>query len=266
MNANEILRASALDILFDGRNKSYGAYELRKHYPQRLGIAVIMAFLFVAGLIFVFTGSFNNSIIPEYIPPEKGTLIVTQVEIPILKIEKPELSTHSSVTARPTTGSLAHTRMVRDNVTTSVARQTIGMTAGNEPLFDPGSVPGPPSVGVFTGSNTNLIPAVEEVFKPEQKEPMFPGGREAWLQFLMRNLEAPLSMAPGERITVQVRFIVEKDGTVNSFEVVRTGGSVFDKEVIRVLKKMPRWQPAVQNGRPVSVSFTQPVTFESVEE
>ena len=63
-----------------------------------------------------------------------------------------------------------------------------------------------------------------------------------------------------------VKFIVGEDGKVTAFEVVQSGGAAFDNEVIRVLKKMPQWKPAIQNGQTVKAMFTQPVTFQSVEE
>ena len=63
-----------------------------------------------------------------------------------------------------------------------------------------------------------------------------------------------------------MRFAVGTDGHITQFEIVQSGGDSFDKEVIRVLKKMPDWEPAVQNGHHVSVMFTQPVTFMSLAE
>jgi periplasmic protein TonB len=65
---------------------------------------------------------------------------------------------------------------------------------------------------------------------------------------------------------VIVRFSVGEDGSVTHFEIMQSGGSAFDNEVIRVLKKMPKWKPAVQNGKNVPVMFTQPVTFMAFEE
>jgi protein TonB len=70
----------------------------------------------------------------------------------------------------------------------------------------------------------------------------------------------------GQKRSVLVRFSVSEDGSVTQFEIVQSGGEAFDREVLRVLRKMPRWKPAIQNGRPVSVLFTQPVTFVAMEE
>ena len=104
------------------------------------------------------------------------------------------------------------------------------------------------------------------MFVPVESGPEFPGGREAWTVFLNRHLQTPDYLEPGEKKLVLIRFFVDTDGAVNGFKVLQSGGAVFDDEVIRVLRKMPRWKPAIQNGHPVAVSFTQPVTFVGVEQ
>ncbi len=107
---------------------------------------------------------------------------------------------------------------------------------------------------------------VEATVAPIQREPEFPGGADAWINFLRRNLVPPAQLEPGDKKIVSIRFFVSADGTVTDFEVMQSAGKVFDNEVIRVLKKMPKWKPAIQNGQPVARAFTQPVTFIGVEE
>jgi protein TonB len=89
---------------------------------------------------------------------------------------------------------------------------------------------------------------------------------KAWVKFLSANLITPSDLDAGEKKTVMIRFKVSTDGTVNGFEIIQSAGSIYDNEVIRVLKKMPKWKPAIQNGHTVSTSFTQPVTFMGVEQ
>ncbi len=103
-------------------------------------------------------------------------------------------------------------------------------------------------------------------FVPLEKGPEFPGGPEAWSKFLNRHLQTPADLEAGEKKTVLISFLVDADGSVTGFKVVRSGGNAFDNEVIRVLKKMPKWKPAIQNGHPVVVPFTQPVTFVGFEQ
>jgi protein TonB len=94
----------------------------------------------------------------------------------------------------------------------------------------------------------------------------FPGGQQAWMNFLNKYLRTPDELEAGQKKSVMVRFSVGADGSISQFEIMQSGGEAFDNEVIRVLKKMPKWKPAVQNGHNVSVMFTQPVTFMAYEE
>ena len=93
------------------------------------------------------------------------------------------------------------------------------------------------------------------------REPSFPGGPAAWLKFLQRILQAPEDVEPGKRIEVRIRFWVDIDGSVSRPEIIKSGGAAFDKEVMRVMKKMPKWEPALQAGRPIAVAYQQPVIF-----
>ena len=100
----------------------------------------------------------------------------------------------------------------------------------------------------------------------DERDPAFPGGQEALKQFLARNLNTPEDLQNGEKKVVKIKFQVDKDGSVTTFEIVTSGGNVFDREVVRVCKKMPRWTPALQNGINVPVNYILPVTFIGVEE
>ncbi|RYE37819.1 MAG: TonB family protein [Hyphomicrobiales bacterium] len=90
--------------------------------------------------------------------------------------------------------------------------------------------------------------------------------RQQAFDFLGRSLSASSDMQPGERRSVLVRFWVDEYGNVGRFEVLQSGGTAFDNEVLRALKRMPKWKPALQRGRPVATSFVQPVTFQAPEE
>jgi len=89
---------------------------------------------------------------------------------------------------------------------------------------------------------------------------------ESLKRFLAKNLCTPSDLEDGEKKTVHIRFKVDKDGAVNEFEIITSGGNEFDNEVVRVCKKMPRWIPALQNGINVPVSYVLPVTFIGVEQ
>jgi protein TonB len=120
-----------------------------------------------------------------------------------------------------------------------------------------------------TGNEGDKQPGTEKPEEPyiyESSPAAFPGGVESWLNFLRRFLQTPDELEAGQRVEVRVKFFIDTDGSLSRFEIVKSGGTVFDKEVLRVMKKMPKWQPASQNKNKVAVSFTQPVIFMGVEE
>jgi protein TonB len=145
-----------------------------------------------------------------------------------------------------------------------ISKSTIG-TANVEGPTDvslPNLGGGTEQTEMVTTPAKSSVPA----FEAKEQQPEFPGGAQAWINYLNRNLQTPADLEPGDKKTVLIKFVVDADGSVTGFTVVRSGGYAFDNEVIRVLRKMPKWKPAIQNGHPVTVSFTQPVTFVGLEE
>ena len=118
----------------------------------------------------------------------------------------------------------------------------------------------------------NLAPPVEEVVEEEEEEvifvvvesmPEFPGGAQAMYKFLSENVKYPvIAQENGIQGRVICQFTVNKDGSLVDIEVVRSGGDPsLDKEAIRVIKSMPKWNPGKQRGKPVRVKYTIPVNF-----
>ena len=127
--------------------------------------------------------------------------------------------------------------------------------------------------------NTNITPPNDnngngETKQPEpdkppvkiiQRGPQYPGGFDALGEFMQRNLVTPEEIEIGEKRIVKVRFVVGVDGSITDITVLESPGKIYDKEVIRVIRKMPHWEPAIQNDINVAVSFVLPVTFISEE-
>jgi protein TonB len=95
--------------------------------------------------------------------------------------------------------------------------------------------------------------------------PEYPGGIDALRRYILKNLIQPDDLQEGDKIVVMASFIVDKTGRIESVKIIGSGRSDLDKEVLKVIKKMPLWKPGMQNGKPVSVYFKLPVTFLSVE-
>ena len=115
----------------------------------------------------------------------------------------------------------------------------------------------------------NTVEVDGRVFEKVENEAEFPGGRNAWINYLENNLKADVparKKAPAGTYQVLVRFIVAKDGKITGIQAETTHGFGMEKEVIRIIKKGPKWIPAMQNGRPVNAYRRQPITFQVTEE
>jgi protein TonB len=264
MTSQQILEADLLDILFDKRNKLYGAYSLRKEYSSNLLKAVGATTLLVLALLFFVNPSTEN---PKPTKTNAGFNLISVVMPVEKKTEAPKLKVQQSQ-SQPTKQENLNTNLkIIDNPVDPLATQNDLQNAN----IGRGKIGGPISIGIqnpelpIFNSGTDDIETSKKEIVLVSRQPQFPGGSEAWLKFLNTYLYAPSELEAGEKRTVHIRFWVDELGAITNFQVVHSGGSAFDNEVIRVLKKMPKWMPALQNGKPIAVSFTQPVTFAAEE-
>ncbi len=265
MTSNEILKAHPLDILFDNRNKLYGAYTLRKYYNHRMYLSLFIAF----GSLFIFLLLIDPGKENAVFVRDVGGVVISKI-IPdnIVKFKKPEVPR----TTRPSQQQMATEKLTRIKVVEQTSQVVTEQSQFKEALVGTSSIKGhipltidPPALPhVGTAGNQTTNATVAEAM-PLQKEAEFPGGISSWIRFLQNNLRAPADLQAGEQKTVLMRFEVAIDGTVTGFEVLQSAGREYDAEVIRVLKKMPKWKPAIQNGSPTASRYTQPVTFVGLE-
>ena len=271
MLPEKIMQSDLLDILFENRNKSYGAYALRRSYNKTLVSAISITF-FIAILFSVF----------QFMHHAKEILYTTQVIIPpdnvFTKIDEvkpqPKIPTHQS----PTT----HFRQV--NTSTPVIVKDLPKTQMPEIADIDKSIIGnvnikgdddggivQPALNIQQGAGSIITPVVE--VKPDntplkwaQVMPEYPGGLDALRKFMLRNLRQPEDLEAGEKIIVAASFVVNKNGQIEQVKIINAGRNDLNKEVQRVINKMPLWKPGMQNGNAVAVYFNLPVTFMSTEE
>jgi protein TonB len=271
MTNNEILKADLLDIIFDKRNKNYGAYALRRGYNHRLLIAMgsAMSVILLFVLINILGGNESLSV-----SPGKDPRIVEITEINLTK-DKPKEPEKPKEKIKPVekVASQKYTdkivikpdEIVKDPLTAIADLKgkmiSDSTKAGKKYEEIAEEKDKPKGTGIVTPPEKT-----QPAFIADEKDPEFPGGEEALKRFLANNLTTPTELENGEKKTVQVRFKVDKDGSVNTIEIIGSGGNEFDNEVVRVCKKMPRWIPAHQNGINVPVSYVLPVTFIGVEQ
>lgn len=255
------------DLVFASRNKSYGAYQIRKSYTINGIIGFGGAVLIVVALIV-------GPIISEWIKsmkPAPPPVIEKTVEVTLKNTEsideeeKPEMVKEVKKDI-PLMESVKFTVPI---VTTEEVNEVT--TAEDLTASNPGSVTQQGMEG-FTGmpdgeggdeiiGNTNT----NEIFTVVEQMPSYNGGQEAMDEFLRQNLQYPV-MAKEQNIQgkVWLQFTVDKFGNVKNVELAdknRTVGGGCDEEAIRVVKMMPRWNPGKQSGRPVDVRFRFPINF-----
>lgn len=278
METNKILTADYLDIIFEGKNKEYGAYELRKTYNRRITIALVT--MVVICLLVLLTQLLGNGG-----DQKENKIIVQDVQLEDIKKEekKPE-PPPPPPPPKPEPPKVEITKftppkIVKDEEVKEppppvekLEETKIG-TINQEGKKDEGFV-APPVEEKGTGiveAPKKVEEDYDKVFTKVEKEAKFPGGMEGWKRYLERNLNANVAAddgAPPGNYTVKVQFIVDKTGGISNVQAIEKpkGCPSCGAEAEKVIKKGPKWEPAVQNGRNVIYQAIQYVTFQVAEE
>ena len=269
MEANKILKSDLLDIIFEGRNKSYGAYELRHSYNKRIKVAVItmagICLIFITGVLLANSGGKKMN----------GQLLVKDYEL--TSITEPPKKTVIPEPVKPKEVEQVHTikvtppRIVEDELVTKTEvppnddAENIKIGKENIGGIDKDIV-APPVEKEGTGGVIELPVKQKEPdsFTTVKVEAQFPGGLDAWKMYLERNLNTNMPVDNGAaagNYTVIVSFVVDKDGNISNVQALNDPGYGTAQEAIRVIKKSKQWTPALQNGRNVTYRQKQSITF-----
>lgn len=245
------------ELVFEHRNKSYGAYILRKMYHRQLTKALFLATaILIAGLAYPLALSYRSVYNVHYIP-EGGVIIdlppVTHPEPPVAppppppvtEVQKRLVFTQPVVVA----GEVPESEWVPMEDLNNKGN------TGYEPV-DEQPVDVKPEIDVLeVKTEEPPVPIAEEM-------PLFPGGDAERQKFLNENTRYPQQALETDiQGTVYVQFVVDTKGNITDVKVMRGIGGGCDEEAVRVVKMMPQWHAGKQNGRPVRVLFTMPVIF-----
>lgn len=277
MEADKIKNAKYLDIIFDGRNKSYGAYELRTGYNKRLVEALLVVF-FIVSLLFAANALTGRN------GATKQVLYVKDVQLTEVKaIERneppppPPPPPQRLDPPKVQMTKFTPPRIVKDNEVKEDEKPPeqeklqdtkIG-TINQEGVKDDG-IAAPSGVeggkGIVEAPKAAPAEDYDKTFVKVEIESEYPGGMPAWLRYLNRNFRYPTDALNNEiQGTVVVQFIVDKEGNVSDVQAVsgpEAGG--LREEAVRVIKASGLWTPAIQNGRKVKSYKKQPVIFKMV--
>ncbi len=277
MDQNKILSADILDIIFEGKNKEYGAYELRKTYNRRLKKALI-------GTVVICLLVFFASFVANNVKKKQAQIMVQDVSLENMNTEEkkpeppPPPPPPKQEPPKVEITKFTPPKIVKDNEVKpeeeikeveKLEDTKIG-TINQEGIKDEGVV-----APVVESKGTGVVEApkqeedYDKVFTVVQIPAEFPGGQAGWQKYLERNLNRDLPVengAPPGKYTVVVTFIVDKTGAISDVQAENDPGYGTKDEAVRVIKKGPSWKPAIQNGRNVIYRHRQSITFVVSEE
>ena len=261
------------DLVFEGKNKRYGAYKLRQTSNKRYIYAFVIVFLFMVllsltpqlmGVVETLTKrdlgpmddvvEFQNIPIEEQIPPEN---IIKQ------EVAPPPPPLKSSIQFVPPVIVPDEEVSEDDKMKTQEEVQASDLTIS---VADVKGTDEEHGIDI-SELNKNRVIVEEEVdddkpFEVVEQNPEFPGGMEELNKFLNNNIKYPIiAQENGIQGRVIIRFVVSRTGEISDIQVLRGVDPSLDKEAVRVVQSMPKWVPGRQRGKPVPVYFTLPVQF-----
>lgn len=268
------------DLIFEGKNKAFGAYTLRQQSDRRHNRAMIIV---IIGLVLVLIGGYFWGMYNDYRREQKELELQAQLEQQLaameeLPEEQPEEEIQQAVeepvqeealpeeilnTIKDTEIAIAEDNEVTEDITSKDEVQESTAAAGAT-TFDQGT----DDLNVVREHKEEIIveekkePVKEEVFTAVQQMPQFPDGDAELLKYISTHIKYP-TMAAENNIQgrVVVKFVVKKDGQVGDVVVLRGRDPDLDKEAQRVVKTLPKFIPGKMNGQAVAVWYTLPINF-----
>lgn len=271
MDTNKILSSHILDILFEGRNKQYGAYDLRKTYNRRLAKSLLLTA--TLGVLVFFTSLFANNLKrksstgpdlldtrmaelkkemppPPVVPPPKPKP-TPPPEMNQVKFTPPKIMKDEDVKPEDKIEDIKDDQVISAKTVVSDNKEPIVQA----PIEDKNT----------QVADVKVADDENKIFLKVEKEAEFPGGEGAWGNYLRKNLNANIPADNGAEpgvYTVTIKFVVSKDGSLSDIICENDPGYGMCQEALRVIKKTKNWTPALQNGQHVNAYRRQPITFQ----
>lgn len=284
----DLFKNEWLEVVFEDRNKEYGAYQLRKFAPKatNIGLLVVISLTALASAAYVF--DFNP--FPKGPPVEE--VVITEVTLEDLEIPEPEEEEEEPIPVeeeqpqriaeeppaedliRFPEPKVVDAREVKEEVVSQEEIKETNATPARISLKGtPGAsgVPtgefGPKKVeGAITGSSKGVDGGSDnpnQIFTSVQVQPEPPGGMAAFRKWIADNFQYPAgAIDAGVKGAVELTFVVERDGSLTDIQIKRDLGYGTGQAGINLLKKAKKWSPGIQNGRPVRVQYSLPIRLD----
>jgi len=276
MSKIDLLDQKWIDLVFEGKNEAYGAYAIRQDTSKRNLYAMLALVAGLALIVLTFLGVnvAQNAIaaaqaehetevtleqIEEEIEEEKDDeeIVYDIQEIEQMVAEETVMNSEKFTAYEMEDDAPEQVTKTQDEV----AQSDVAIGAID---YDKGSDEAEHVLKVNEKVVDEVPPKVEEtkIFDVVEQMPHFNGGDAALMEYLHKNIKYPvIAEENGIQGRVVTTFVVERDGSITDVKVIKSVDPSLDKEAVRVVKSMPKWVPGRQNGSPVRVKFTLPVTF-----
>lgn len=275
------------DLVFEGKNQEFGAYQLRKSSDKRhnlamlyvlIGLAVVAAILFSLNMYNDYRAEIEAAEAKERAEKMSAAQLAQMEEVEEVeeeveeqRFEQPEIEVPQEVlaTVQVTQIAIVDAEEVKNEVMDMEAQQEDNTARGvvNQEGSDDADKFQAVAEQVVVKEPEPEPVKEEQIFVAVEQQPEFPGGTAALMKWLASNVRYPqMALENGISGRVIVKFVVEKDGSVSGVTLVRGVDKDLDREAIRVVKSMPKWQPGKNNGQAVRCYFNLPVNFKLAEQ
>lgn len=274
MSKIDLISSDWVDLVFEGRNKAYGAYRLRKSTTKRNILAMVAVVILLVVAFIILT-------VKNFVDEQRAKVAMTQVA-ELTNYDQPKKKAEvkqKKVEVEPE----RVVERVKSSIkfTAPVIKKDEEVKPDEELKTQDELMSTKTAIGSFDvkgndDANGEILKAKEVIAEPEppkheeenkvfdivEQQPLFPGGLAALMKYLSENTKYPVvAQENGVQGRVTVQFVVEKDGSISDVHVLRGVDPSLDKEAVRVVKSMPRWTPGKQNGITVRVNYRVPVLF-----
>lgn len=274
MSKIDLISSDWVDLVFEGRNKAYGAYRLRKSTTKRNILAMVAVVILLVVAFIILT-------VKNFVDEQRAKVAMTQVA-ELTNYKQPEKNAEvkqKKIEVEPE----RVVERVKSSIkfTAPVIKKDDEVKPDEELKTQDELMSTKTAIGTFDvkgndDANGEVLKAKEVIAEPEppkheeenkvfdivEQQPLFPGGPAALMKYLSENTKYPVvAQENGVQGRVTVQFVVEKDGSISDVHVLRGVDPSLDKEAVRVVKSMPRWTPGKQNGITVRVNYRVPVLF-----
>lgn len=274
MSKIDLISNEWTDLVFEGRNQAYGAYKLRKGTAKRNVWALLIVGL-AAALLYL------GLQLQKMAEANKKVENTQAVELAKLNTEKKEAKVEKKEIIKQEPEKVVEQVKSSVKFTAPIIKKDSEVKEEDEIKLDEVQK-SDKAVGAFTVEGNDevggaVLKAKEDIAAPEppkhvveetkiftvvEQMPMYPGGDAALMGYLRDNIKYPTVAAEnGVQGRVVVGFVVERDGSITDVNILRGADPSLDREAMRVVKSMPRWNPGKQNGSAVRVKYQVPVSF-----